>query len=84
MDAAVPIEVEVLDKFRTYPVMTRSMLSVGLFSYTSAELGLALEQLVESGQLLRGAKPGKKRSTSFFYLASEAERLSPFVERVQK
>ena len=75
---------ELLTAFETYPVMTRSMISQNVFGVNGIEITSALDELVDEGQLLRGAKPGKRRATAFFFLASEAERLEPFVNPVRK
>lgn len=84
MDTNLPSHAEVLEKFHTYPVMTRSMIGVCLIGYKSTDLSKTLEELVENGQLFRGAKPGKHRATAFYFLADEAERLAPFIGSVKK
>ena len=68
----------ILTSLSTYPVLTKSMLSVNTLSLTARELGGALEELIESGEVLLGAKPNRLRSTTFYYLAKEAEHLERF------
>lgn len=78
------IKQDILDRFRIYPVMSKSMVGTNFFDVPSEVITNALKSLEEEGYLLRGAKPGKQRATAFFYLASEAERLAPFIGSVKK
>lgn len=72
----------VLDYFNTYPVMTRSMLVTNVVGWEASreDLTHALDQLLAEGKLQRGWRPGKRRSTGFFFLAEHADRLEPFVK----
>lgn len=74
----------VAERFKRFPVMNRSMLSVTFTSCPAKQLTEALDELVKEGVLIEGKYATYRQITPLYYLSEEASRLEHYVTEAKK